>query len=102
MKTKQEPRGEAVNAVISELAFRTQLRKLAEQRERRMGPKKGKKKEACTAATEQTPSALLNATKPQKNYITEQEGCQDDTSGNSSNGEIRKQICQTGLPVYLL
>ena len=35
MKTEQTPRGEAVNAVMAELAFRTQLRKLAEQRERR-------------------------------------------------------------------
>ncbi len=42
MKTEQTPRGEAVNAVMAELAFRTQLRKLAEQRERRREHKRRK------------------------------------------------------------
>lgn len=42
MKNKQKPRGEAINEVISELAFRAQLRKLAEQRERKKEHKRRK------------------------------------------------------------
>ena len=47
----------------------------------------GKRKEACSEATEQTSSAL-NATKPYPYYTTDKEECQDvrtDTSGNTSS-----------------
>ena len=50
-------RGVAINEVMRELALRNHLRKLAAQRDRQYALKKSReKKEACTAATEQTSS----------------------------------------------
>lgn len=70
---KQE-RGVAIHDVMRELAFRNHLRKLAEDRDRQV--KRRKKKETCTAATEQVSSIKKYATKIHTNNNTTGEICQ--------------------------
>lgn len=48
MKNEQISKGVAVKEVMSDWAFENHLKRLAEQRDRRMNSKKGAKKEACT------------------------------------------------------
>lgn len=72
-----EVRGEFIKETARELAFRSQLKALAKQRERRNRP--GKRKEACTAATVQTSKSK----KPLLNYIAKEELCQAGASKNN-------------------
>lgn len=67
-------RGVAVNEVMREFALRNHLRKLAAQRDRRAAQKK--KKETCTAATEQASSIKNMQLKIHTNDTTKGGVCQ--------------------------
>ena len=91
-----------IQEAVNQMKLKEALRKNEEYRNKKFR-QKHIKKEADTAATVTTSSGLTEK-KPLNNYTKESEECQDvksDTSGDTSDGEVRQQG-PSELPVYLL
>lgn len=96
-------RGYAIQEAVPAMNHEHYLRQLARQRDNRMAQKR-KKKEADATAIATTSDGFTDK-KPLDNYTKETEECQDvksDTSGDTSDREIRQQGIDGELPVHLL